>query len=155
MITQAKCRSYKVDLFDGVHQPGDDYRLALYTNAATLDKNTTAYSSTGEVVGPGYTAGGQSLAGHLDGIEPRQGGQAQAQRGGAEVVAGAAGVLVHQAQALKTDQVTVRFGCAHVGAGGQIAQHQWAVSFGEHLEQREPDFNRLNACTFFHEKLSV
>ena len=68
MITQAKCRSYKLDLFNGVHQPGDDYRIALYTDAATLDKTTTAYTATGEVVGAGYTAGGQSLAGRVVGL---------------------------------------------------------------------------------------
>ena len=68
MITQAKCRSYKVDLFDGAHEPSDDYRIALYTNAATLDKDTTAYTTTGEVVGTGYTAGGQSLTGRAVGL---------------------------------------------------------------------------------------
>jgi len=39
----------------------DVYKIALYTNAATLDASTTAYTSTGEVVAAGYTAGGQIL----------------------------------------------------------------------------------------------
>jgi hypothetical protein len=37
------------------------FKIALYTNAATLDATTTAYTSTGEVSGSGYTAGGQIL----------------------------------------------------------------------------------------------
>ena len=37
------------------------FKIALYTNAATLDATTAAYTSTGEVSGSGYTAGGQTL----------------------------------------------------------------------------------------------
>ena len=46
------------------------FYIALYTNAATLDQNTTAYTTTGEVVASGYTAGGLLLTpsvGSLDG----------------------------------------------------------------------------------------
>ena len=37
----------------------DTFRLALYTNAATLDQNTTAYTTSGEASGGNYAAGGQ------------------------------------------------------------------------------------------------
>ena len=37
------------------------FKIALYTNAATLNADTTAYTATGEVVASGYTAGGQAL----------------------------------------------------------------------------------------------
>ena len=37
----------------------DTFYMALYTNAATLDETTSAYTTTGEVVASGYTAGGQ------------------------------------------------------------------------------------------------
>ena len=37
------------------------FKIALYTNAATLDATTTAYTATGEVSNSGYTAGGQTL----------------------------------------------------------------------------------------------
>jgi hypothetical protein len=37
------------------------FKIALYTNAATLDATTTGYTATGEVVASGYTAGGQTL----------------------------------------------------------------------------------------------
>lgn len=39
----------------------DDIYIALYTANATLDENTTVYTTTGEVVAAGYTAGGQQL----------------------------------------------------------------------------------------------
>ena len=39
----------------------DTIKIALYTNSATLDENTTAYTTTGEVVASGYTAGGNTL----------------------------------------------------------------------------------------------
>jgi hypothetical protein len=37
------------------------FKIALYTNAATLDYQTTAYTTTGEVSATGYTAGGETL----------------------------------------------------------------------------------------------
>ena len=37
------------------------FKIALYTNAATLNADTTGYTSTGEVSASGYTAGGQVL----------------------------------------------------------------------------------------------
>ena len=35
------------------------FKLALYTNAATLDASTAAYTATGEATGGNYVAGGQ------------------------------------------------------------------------------------------------
>jgi hypothetical protein len=37
------------------------YKIALYTANATLNQSTLTYTTTGEVVGTGYTAGGQTL----------------------------------------------------------------------------------------------
>lgn len=37
------------------------FKIALYTNTATLDATTAAYTATGEVSATGYTAGGQTL----------------------------------------------------------------------------------------------
>jgi len=62
MSTAAVCNSFKQDVLNGVHQPGDVYKIALYSGAA-LDKTTTAYTATGEVSGTGYTAGGTALSG--------------------------------------------------------------------------------------------
>jgi hypothetical protein len=39
----------------------DVYKIALYTNAATLDASTAVYTATGEVVASGYTATGYTL----------------------------------------------------------------------------------------------
>lgn len=63
-ITQAFTNQAKQDFLNGVHEPGDTYKMALYTSAAALDKNTTAYTATNEVAnGNGYTTGGQTLSG--------------------------------------------------------------------------------------------
>lgn len=56
------CNVFKTGLMNGVFNfTTGTYYIALYTNAATLDANTTAYTSTGEVVADGYTAGGLAL----------------------------------------------------------------------------------------------
>jgi len=64
-ITQAMCTSFKAELMLAVHDfrptGGDTFKLALYTSAATIDANTTAYTATNEVVGTNYTAGGGAL----------------------------------------------------------------------------------------------
>ncbi len=38
-------------------------KIALYTSAATLGASTTVYTTSDEVVGTGYTAGGNTLTG--------------------------------------------------------------------------------------------
>lgn len=64
-ITQALCTSFKKELMEGTHNfsasGGDTFKIALYTSSATLSAATTAYSSSNEVSGTGYTAGGASL----------------------------------------------------------------------------------------------
>jgi hypothetical protein len=63
-ITQAMCNSFKTELLGGTHDLDTDViKIALFTSSATLDASTTAYSTTNEVVGAGYTAGGNTLAG--------------------------------------------------------------------------------------------
>jgi len=39
----------------------DTFKIALYTNSASLNAETAAYTTSGEVVGSGYTAGGNTL----------------------------------------------------------------------------------------------
>jgi hypothetical protein len=64
-ITQSMCTSFKAELMLAVHDfratGGDTFKLALYTSSATLDANTTAYTSSNEVTGTNYTAGGGTL----------------------------------------------------------------------------------------------
>ena len=71
MAITAVCNSFKNEAADGVHLAADVYKMALYVNAATLSKATTAYSATDEVPNSGtYAAGGITLVGRtsvLDG----------------------------------------------------------------------------------------
>jgi hypothetical protein len=56
------CNTFKTGLMDGTFNfTSGTFYMALYTNAATLDASTTAYTATGEVVDTGYTAGGLAL----------------------------------------------------------------------------------------------
>lgn len=55
--------SFKIQLLNGLQNfTSNTFKIALYTNSATLDANTTAYSATNEVSGTGYTAGGNTLS---------------------------------------------------------------------------------------------
>ena len=57
------CNVFKTGLMNGTFNfTSGTFYIALYTNAATLDASTTAYTATGEVVASGYTAGGLALA---------------------------------------------------------------------------------------------
>jgi len=65
-ITQAMCTSFKKELLEGKHNfmlsGGDTFKIALYTDSATLSAATTAYSATNEVAdGGGYSAKGNTL----------------------------------------------------------------------------------------------
>jgi hypothetical protein len=56
--------SFKVDILNGDQDLlVDTLKIALYTSAANLDATTTAYTTSGEVSGAGYTAGGNVLTG--------------------------------------------------------------------------------------------
>jgi hypothetical protein len=56
------CNVFKTGLMNGTFNfTSGALKIALYTNAATLNASTTAYTSTGEVVASGYTAGGLAL----------------------------------------------------------------------------------------------
>jgi len=67
-ITTAICNSFKREVLQGVHEAGDNYKIALFTSAATLNKSTTGYSGSNEVSGQGYVAGGQDLSGFIAGL---------------------------------------------------------------------------------------
>ena len=64
-ILQTATTSFKVELLQAVHNFGptspDTFKVALYTAAADIGYATTVYSATNEVVGTGYTAGGNTL----------------------------------------------------------------------------------------------
>lgn len=62
-MTQAIPTSFKAEILQGIHDSVDTYKIALYTSASTLDATATAYTTTNEVSGVGYTSGGQTLSG--------------------------------------------------------------------------------------------
>jgi len=59
------CTSFKKELLEAVHNfknsGGSTFNLALYTNSASFTAATTAYTSSNEVSGTGYTAKGAAL----------------------------------------------------------------------------------------------
>lgn len=65
MITQAMCTVFKSNLLSGLENfavgTTYTYKIALYTADADLSADTLVYSTTHEVVGTGYTAGGEPL----------------------------------------------------------------------------------------------
>ena len=59
------CTIFKKELLEAVHNfknsGGDTFKIALYTNSASFDATTTAYTTSNEVTGTNYTAGGNTL----------------------------------------------------------------------------------------------
>lgn len=59
------CTSFKKELMEAKHNfllsGGDTFKLAMYTNSASFDASTTAYTTSNEVSGTGYSAGGGTL----------------------------------------------------------------------------------------------
>lgn len=58
------CTSFKQELLQGDHDfgtSGHTFKLAMYTNSASFTAATTDYTTTNEVTGTGYTAGGGTL----------------------------------------------------------------------------------------------
>lgn len=61
-LAQGATNTFKIGLPSGSYDFGTDtFKIALYTAAASLGPDTTAYTSDGEVVASGYTAGGETL----------------------------------------------------------------------------------------------
>jgi hypothetical protein len=74
-ITQAMTTSFKQEILQGIHNftsgsgggtttttgSGNVFKIALYTSSASLSATTTAYSTSNEVSGTNYTAGGNTL----------------------------------------------------------------------------------------------
>jgi len=64
-ITNAICNTFKQELMQGLHNftvsTGNVFKIAMFTSTATLGSGTTVYSTTNEVTGTAYTAGGNTL----------------------------------------------------------------------------------------------
>ena len=74
-IAQALCTSFKQEILQGIHNltngsgggtststgSGNTFKIALFTSSASLGAGTTAYSTSNEVSGTNYSAGGNTL----------------------------------------------------------------------------------------------
>jgi hypothetical protein len=64
-IVQGQTTRFKTDVLSGLvnFAVGTSYvyKIALYTANADLNNSTSVYTTTGEVTGTGYTAGGRTL----------------------------------------------------------------------------------------------
>jgi hypothetical protein len=61
-IAQGATNTFKIGLLDGNYDlAAGSFKIALYTGAASIGPETAAYTSSGEVVATGYTAGGEAL----------------------------------------------------------------------------------------------
>lgn len=61
-IAQGATNTFKVGLLDGTFDlAAGSFKIALYTGAASIGPETTAYTTDSEVVASGYTAGGEAL----------------------------------------------------------------------------------------------
>lgn len=68
------CTSFKKELMTATHNftnsTGNTFKLALYDNSASFNASTTAYTTSNEISGTGYSAGG----GTLTNVTPTTGG---------------------------------------------------------------------------------
>jgi len=61
-IAQGATNTFKIGLLDGNYDlAAGSFKIALYTGSASIGPDTTAYTTDGEVVASGYTAGGEAL----------------------------------------------------------------------------------------------
>ena len=68
-ITSSLTNTFKEELLGGYHSfnasgdtpAGCAFKIAFFTNSATLGSTTTAYAASNEVSGSGYSAGGNAL----------------------------------------------------------------------------------------------
>ena len=65
MITQGQCTIFKQNCLSALENfavgTPYTYKIALYTASADLNETTLVYTTTGEIIGTGYTAGGKTL----------------------------------------------------------------------------------------------
>ena len=64
-ISTAMCTSFKQEILVGTHNftasSGNTFKLALFTSSASLGAATTAFSTSNELSGTGYSSGGGTL----------------------------------------------------------------------------------------------
>ena len=72
--TSAMCGTFKKEILAGIHRlttasrgdssaiSADTFKVAMFTNSSSIDADTTGYTTSNEVSGTNYTAGGAALS---------------------------------------------------------------------------------------------
>jgi len=61
-LVQGATNTFKTGLASGTFNfASDTFKIALYNDTASLGPTTSAYTTSGEITGTGYTAGGNTL----------------------------------------------------------------------------------------------
>lgn len=124
MITQTLTTSFKTELLQGVHNFGptspNTFKIALYYSTASLNADTTSYTSTGEVSALSYTAGGKTLT---ISTSPTSGGTTTAYVNFADIswssaTFTAAGALIYNATQSNKAVAVLNFGGDKTSSGG-------------------------------------
>lgn len=117
-ITAAFPNQAKLDALVALCPLGDTYKIALYTSAAALSKATAVYTATGEVVGTGYTAGGQVLTGAVQSLDADTAIMSFANPVWASSTITARGALIYDATNGNKVRAVLDFGADIVSTGG-------------------------------------
>jgi len=126
MITSGLVNSFKVGLLNGEFDFSSDtaqtFKIALYTENATLNTSTATYSATNESSGVGYTAGGEELT--ISVTPTQSGGVAYLSFSNVTWVASsitARGALIYKADGVTNPAVAViDFGSNRTTSGGDF-----------------------------------
>ena len=71
--SSAMCGTFKREILAGIHRwtphtrtgssaiSADTFKIAMFTNSSSIDADTTGYTTSNEVSGTNYTAGGEAL----------------------------------------------------------------------------------------------
>lgn len=123
MITQCLTASFKAELLQGLHDfaasTGDTFKIALYSDTANLSSATLIYTSSNEVSGTGYTAGGATLTNlgiTLSGTTAYTSWDEVSWPG---AVFTAAGALVYNASKANRSVLVLNFGGAYASDGSK------------------------------------
>ena len=72
--TSAMCGTFKREILAGIHRltahtrtgssaiSADTFKVAMFTNSSSIDLDTTGYTTSNEVSGSNYSAGGAALS---------------------------------------------------------------------------------------------
>jgi hypothetical protein len=127
VITQTLTTSFKTELLQGVHNFGptspNTFKIALYYSTASLNADTTAYTTTGEVSALSYIAGGNTLT---ISTSPTSGGTTTAYVSFADTswssaTFTAAGALIYNATQSNKAVAVLNFGGDKTSSGGTFS----------------------------------